>query len=224
MKLRKILTAVLAAVLSTVMLMSLTVLADSLFDEAKEIGSGKKVTKTLENYGDYLIYKITPTEKGTAYIKIKADTAKTSFFVFDSDGTSLEFAEESTSGERKKEFLFRSVDTGFYKGTLSFDVKANKTYYIKIVRSTSIGDGKYEVSFSYPTGESTDDAFLTVTLKKGDTLQLGANVTGDVTYSTSKKAVATVTTKGTVTAVKAGTATITVKSGSKSVKVKVIVQ
>lgn len=42
-----------------------------------------------------------------------------------------------------------------------------------------------------------------------------------VTYKTSNKKIATVSSKGVIKAKKAGTSTITVKSGSKTVKVKV---
>ena len=48
--------------------------------------------------------------------------------------------------------------------------------------------------------------------------------TQKITYTISNKKVATVSSKGVITAKKKGTATITIKSGSKSVKVKVIVR
>ncbi len=63
----------------------------------------------------------------------------------------------------------------------------------------------------------------TVTLNKGDTLQLTATVTPDkkVTWKSSSKKVATVSKTGLVTAKKTGTATITAKAGKKTAKVKV---
>ena len=51
-----------------------------------------------------------------------------------------------------------------------------------------------------------------------------ANGTGKAKWASSNKKVATVSSKGVITAKKKGTATITIKSGSKSVKVKVIVR
>ena len=45
-----------------------------------------------------------------------------------------------------------------------------------------------------------------------------------ITYTSSNKKVAVVTSKGVVKAKKKGTATITVKSGSKSVKIKITVK
>ena len=66
-------------------------------------------------------------------------------------------------------------------------------------------------------------------LKKNQTATLKASVTPltslqKVTYTSSNKKVATVTSKGVVKAKKKGTAVITVKSGSKKVKCKVIVK
>ena len=63
----------------------------------------------------------------------------------------------------------------------------------------------------------------TVTLNKGDTLQLTATVTPNkkVTWKSSSKKIATVSKTGMVTAKKTGTATITAKAGKKTAKVKI---
>lgn len=62
------------------------------------------------------------------------------------------------------------------------------------------------------------------TLTVGKTLQLKVTGTkGKITWSTSKKSVATVSKSGKVTTKKAGTATITAKTGSKSLKCEVTV-
>ncbi|MCD7841998.1 MAG: Ig-like domain-containing protein [Lachnospiraceae bacterium] len=69
----------------------------------------------------------------------------------------------------------------------------------------------------------------TVSIKKGKTYTIKPVISPitsvqKVTYSSSNKKVATVNSKGKITAKKKGTATITVKSGSKSVKIKVTVK
>ena len=86
-------------------------------------------------------------------------------------------------------------------------------------------------------GEKKDEAipashsFSTwkATLKKGKTLTLKPAVTPltsvqKVTYRSSNKKVATVTSKGVIKAKKKGTAVITVKSGSKTAKCKITVK
>ena len=67
-----------------------------------------------------------------------------------------------------------------------------------------------------------------VTIKKGKTYRLKAkrvpsNSEEKLTYKTSNKKIATVSSKGVITAKKVGTAKITVTSGKKKVTVKVVV-
>ena len=62
---------------------------------------------------------------------------------------------------------------------------------------------------------------LGITLKKGESIQLWIDDSSKVTYSTSKKSVAAITSSGKVTAKAKGTAVITIKYGSNSQKVKI---
>lgn len=225
MKLKRIAAAALAAV-SLLLSMAMPVSADSIFDTAKDIGSGKKVSKTLDK-GDTIDYKITPTENGTATVKLTANTNCIDFYVYDESGNELEFECSASLGSKNKYNgkLYWDKSSETFKGNLSFDVKANKTYYIRAGRNANsvLGDGKFEASFKYPTGETIPSALMSLTLKKGDTVQLGAN--GDnAKWTTSKKSVAAVSDKGLVTAVKKGKAVITLKCGSKSQKIEIIVE
>lgn len=221
MKLKRILAAALAAV--TLVLTAATVSADSIFDTAKNIDSGKKVSKTLSD-NQSLDYKITPTEKGTATVKVTAKTNYFKFYVYDKDGNDVGYEEDIKQGWKNGGNHFWDSDTGCYIGTFSFDVKANKTYYIQIKRgSHQNGSGKFEASFKYPSEEQEPTALMTLNLKKGDTVQLGAN--GDkASWKTSQKSVATVSESGLVTAVKKGKAVITLKCGSKTQTIEIIVE
>lgn len=97
------------------------------------------------------------------------------------------------------------------------------SYYIQIKRHGAVGKGKIEVSFNYPTGETDPAALMSLTLKKGDTVQLGAN--GDkASWKTSQKSVAAVSKSGLVTAVKKGKAVITLNCGSKTQTIEIIVE
>ena len=64
----------------------------------------------------------------------------------------------------------------------------------------------------------------TAQITAGKTVQLSVKDKGKITWSSSRKAVATVTTKGKVTGKKAGTATITAKVGKKKYTCKVTVK
>ncbi len=224
MKLKRILAAALAA--ATLVLTASTVSADSIFDTAKNIDSGKKVTKTLDQ-GESMDYKITPTEKGTATVKLTAKTNCCEFYVYDADGNEVKFTCDATLGNFNKynKNLYWDKTSEVFKGTLSFDVKANKTYYIKIKQYSYAvsGDWEFTASFKYPSEEQEPTALMTLNLKKGDTVQLGAN--GDkASWKTSQKSVATVSESGLVTAVKKGKAVITLKCGSKTQTIEIIVE
>ena len=107
--------------------------------------------------------------------------------------------------------------------------------------SASLKDGKYELRVyendnggallaraKFTVGSTSSAAsllYFQVTLKKGATLQLDGVLSGStsaaVTYSSSKSSVATVTSKGKVTAKAKGTTIITAKCGSSSIKIKI---
>lgn len=223
MKFKKLLAGILAAV-TFALTAAMTVSAESIFDIAKNIDSGKKITKTLDDK-ESMNYKFTPTKKGTATLKFTVKAKYFSVYVYDEDGESIDYKKNITMGTTGWSFkeLEWNSNAETFKGTVTFDVKANKTYYVKIERSTSVGSGKFEVSFKYPTGEAEETALMTVTLKKGDTLQLGANGSS-AKWSTSNKAAATVSSSGLVKAVKKGKAVITLKCGSQSQKIEIVVE
>ncbi|MDE5992923.1 MAG: Ig-like domain-containing protein [Oscillospiraceae bacterium] len=221
MKLKRIAAAVLAAAM--LVLTAATVSADSIFDTAKNIDSGKKVSKTLSD-NQSLSYKITPTEKGTATVKVTAKTNYFKFYVYDKDGSDVGYDEDIKQGWTTAGDHYWDSKTECYIGTFSFDVKANKTYYVQIQRgSFQRGSGKFEASFKYPSEKVEEAVLMTLNLKKGDTVQLGAN--GDnASWKSSQKSVATVSGSGLVTAVKKGKTVITLKCGSKKQEIEIVVE
>ncbi len=222
MKLKRILTAAFAALTAVTLFMTATVSADSIFDSAKNIDSGKKVSKTLDS-NETMEYKITPTEKGTATVKVTAQTYFFKFAVYDADGNKIDHEYDISMGSTTGTSYTWNKDAECFKGSLTFDVKANKTYYIQLKRHGSNGSGKFEVSFKYPSEEKEPTALMTLNLKKGDTIQLGAN--GDkASWKTSQKSVATVSKDGLVTAVKKGKAVVTLTCGSKTQTIEIIVE
>lgn len=106
--------------------------------------------------------------------------------------------------------------TGTAKLTVTLASGTSKTIKVK-VQKTAVKTTKVSISQRK------------LTLTKGQSASLAAVITPitsveKVTYSTSKKAVATVSSKGVIKAKKKGTAVITVKSGKKKITCKVTVK
>ncbi len=230
MKLIKKIAALLLTAAMLVTVLPVAVSAENMFKEAKNIDSGKKVSFSLAR-DEYKFYKITPAKSGTATVKITSDANTVYFYVYDEDGSDVEVKSDITSGRRNSfntETYYQNSKTGIFKATMSFSVKAGETYYMKVdaARSSGQTEAEFELTFKYPTADSSSstssEAFMTLTMKKGDTLQLGANGE-NAKWTSSDKTVASVSSKGLVTAKKAGSAVITVKCGSKSQTIEIIV-
>ena len=86
---------------------------------------------------------------------------------------------------------------------------------------------------SFPSDDASDSSSgvkltnLTMTMKVGDTIQLGADLSAktddNITWKSSKTSVAKVSAVGKVTAQAKGTAVITASLGSSSLAIKIIV-
>ena len=111
----------------------------------------------------------------------------------------------------------KGVIKGVKAGKAKITVKAGKKSFTCAVTVTGVKTTKIS------------GVKASATIKKGKTMKLNAKVvpsnSGEkITYTSSNKKVATVTSKGVVKGVKKGTAVITVKSGSKKVTCKVTVK
>ncbi|MBP5606224.1 MAG: Ig-like domain-containing protein [Ruminiclostridium sp.] len=99
------------------------------------------------------------------------------------------------------------------------NIKPGK-YEIRVYNGKSGGRLLAKASFTVPN--PNEDAYITIPLAKGKTMQLSSFATDPaVKWSTSNKSIVTVSSSGKITAKKAGTAVITAKYGSKSVSVKI---
>lgn len=236
---------ILSVLMSAIILISalcLPVSAASIEDTAKAVDSGKKISFTPKSNslwgGPYYDYKVTLSEKGTLKLTFDTQAEKIFVTVLNSDGKWLKISDKTASSGSIYQSSFdgetwlswnRNVEK--FKGTLSYKSLAKGTYYVRIWTASNYDvNGKMSVSFSYPQEKEAETegkiSYLSVTLEKGDTLQLGAVTEGEgaVKWSTSKKAVASVTSKGKITAKSKGTATITAKLGSSSVKIRIKVE
>ncbi len=234
---KKILKKVFCGVLSAVMAFTMCISSSAADEEIKYIDSGKKISFQMESKGDYYNYKVELSKKGALSLKISASAELFYVMLLNENG---EYMPDPEFEEEKGDCVFNpftgavfcSWDDGTesFKSTLKWNNLPKGTYCVKLISEYGHQiKGKTSISFSYPQEEKKEEAAkaeltgFTITLKKGDTLQLGALMDGEgiVKWSTSKKSVASVTSKGKVTAKGKGTATITAKCGDSKIKIKI---
>ena len=231
---RKIAAVLSAAVIavSACASMAVTAGADSIYDTAKAISSGKSVSTILPAYNDTADYKITVSGSGTLKFSIESQMKELYMYVYDSDGNKIStIANTDTSGYSadigvKSHYMQWNNTVEKYKGTVSYSVKSG-TYYIRFNRTSSSGNGKLTFTATYPTGSSSKAKinYITLNLSKGDSLSLGADMTGSgtVTWKSSNSSAVSVTSSGRVTAKGYGSAIITAKVGKTTKKIKIVV-
>ncbi len=229
---KKLLTVLLAAVMLFTAI-PVMAFAESIEDTAVAIESGAKQKATLKNASECADYKVKLTKDGELKVTLTAKISNMKFFVMDTDGNTIEAnSTEFKSGESDWYYGMEWNKT-FEKLSVVFTYELNKgTYYLRAMRGRfdAKGSGEMTLTAKFPGEEKEEAAKITVlgiTMKKGDTMQLTADLTakdGKVTWKSSKKSVATVSKDGVVTAVKKGTTTITAKCGKSSVKLKITVK
>ncbi len=232
---RKIAAVLSAAVIavSACASMAVTAGADSIYDTAKAISSGKSVSTILPAWGT-ADYKVTVSGSGTLKFSVESQMYELDLYVYDSDGNKIStIANTDTSGRSSNigqtcNEMFWNSTTERYKGTVSYSVKSG-TYYIRFDRycSSNAGNGKLTFTATYPTGSSRKAKinYITLNLSKGDSLSLGADMTGSgtVTWKSSNSSAVSVTSSGRVTAKGYGSAIITAKVGKTTKKIKIVV-
>lgn len=235
----KLAKRILAAFLVAVMAVSAFVVcasAESIYDTAKEIKSG--VTKTvtgINKYGGCIDYKVNVTKKGTLSLDFTVGAKCAKLYVYDSDGNTISCSDyEMISGKISpySECLYLEYNqaTEKIKAKVSYPVTKG-TYYIRLRNANDYyhgGDGKVSLTATYPSASVKEAkiSYLTLTVNKGNTVNLGAVLSGSgsVSWSSSKSSVASVTCSGKVTAKAKGSAIITAKCGSSNQKIKIIVK
>lgn len=232
MKILKKIAAVLAAGVMAMTALCASAGAESALDAKTALTSGKKTTINFDGKNP-MSYKIKVAEKGTIKFNYTIESNDFRFFLYDSDGASI--AVDSMSSKSGRVYYEKSsggyvhaqkvYSTGIGSGTFEYKVKKG-TYYL-MINTSFYSAGKLKLTATFPSSDSSSDAkidALTINVKKGAELSFGTLITGsadlsDIKWTTSDKAVATVSSSGTVKAVGKGKATITAKLGSSSVKI-----
>lgn len=85
-------------------------------------------------------------------------------------------------------------------------------------------EGEVNFTATYPSATSAAKLnYITINMERGDTISLGADMTGtgSVTWKSSKPKVATVSSTGKITAKSKGTTVISAKCGKTTRKIKI---
>lgn len=242
MKMLKRIACLLTAAVMTTAAMPLNAAAErNLKNDATAVRSGKSQSIVFERDSDNgafswdeRFYKIEADASGK--LEIEYDGALEGFEAYLLDGEENRVTLADIGGKAKHEKGDSSLnESGNYfsagwdgktmKGSLEVKLPKKGTYYFRIYIPYGQFDGKLTLKFTYPDGSKTVEKvdYITIPMKNGETLQLGVEGSGDVTWSSSKKKIATVSDDGLVTAKKAGSTVITAKSGKSSKKVKIVV-
>lgn len=180
-------------------------------------------------------YKVNITKKGTLSLNFTAGVNYAHLYVYDSDGNTISYSDyeiiSGTANPNSEYFSFTYNEaTEKIKAKVSYTVTKG-TYYIRLKNGNDFvhcGNGKVSLTATYPSASVTKAkiSYLTLTVKKGDTINLGAALSGSgsVSWSSSKSSVASVSSSGKVTAKAKGSAIITAKCGSSKQKIKIIVK
>jgi uncharacterized protein YjdB len=233
MKLKQIFATLIAAVLA--LSLSVSVSAETVFDSAAEIKLNTAYEVTLERpegYGDYnyKTYKFVVNSKTTITFSANTDFSNLVVALYNSDGVEMgQKNQKATSGKwsSSPDDLKWNYKTEMAKGSADYTLQKG-TYYIQMSQYyiNATGGNTLIFKISDPNADSVTALSLSLSLEEGDEIQLGGIVTpssAKVTWKSSDSEIATVSSKGLVTAVSAGKATITATAGGKTAKITIIV-
>lgn len=169
----------------------------------------------------FVTLQVSAAEKKTA---INVSLSKTSVTLYKGQKITLTASVTGSSKAVSWKTSNKSIATVSKKGTNKAQIVAKKTGTVTIKAYIGKSVAQTKITVKKPT---TTLNKTSVSITKGSTKQLKASVNGSsqkVTWSTSNKKVAKVSSTGKVTAVKAGTATITAKANGVTAKCKVTVK
>ena len=234
MKLRKFMSVLLTLAMALTAMAAFAVSASAeAIGDLKALKSGEQTTLVLPSFFDDQSYKIVLSKSGKLNIAVSSLMKCVSFKITDTNNESFKpdtvtdklgrSSYDSVDGIR----LFMNDTEKKYTGSLKYSLEKG-TYYIR-VRHYDTGAGtKVTFKATYPSADSSSDVKITnftMTMKVGDTLQLGADLSAksddNVTWKSSKTSVAKVSATGKITAQAKGTATITASIGSSKMQIKV---
>lgn len=221
----------------------------SIEDTAKSAESGKRYSSTIA-MNKNVDYKITLNKSGTIKVDISTASSMVYVYLYDSDGNDI--ASSSVTMKSGQNYIVTQYKEDTVRlcwnskveksvGSIEYDDIAKGTYYVRITRDSPIyfgngkpnnGTGKTIVKITYPSEDSDNSdnnkiSCLTLKMSKGDKIKLGAIVEpsdAEISWTSSKSDIVSVSQSGTVTAKKEGKAYITAKCGKSKCKIMIIVE
>ncbi|MDR0946599.1 MAG: Ig-like domain-containing protein [Ruminococcus sp.] len=223
MKLKKIISAVLATVI--MLSLSISASAETMFDVAKDVKIGSSYKTVLTDDTMDNTFKFTVTSDTTITINLESDMGLAFYYLYDSDGKEMSSKNyKESSGDITSYYIKWNTKTEFAKGSVDYSLMKG-TYYLQF--SKNYGGGNImRFKISDPNASSVTALSLSITIEEGDTLDLGGIVTpssAKVTWKSSDSEVVTVSSSGEVKAVSAGKAKITATAGGKTASITIIV-
>ena len=213
--------------------------ASSIVDLALAVKDGETDKGTIPAQNFYVTlcdYSIKVNESGTFKLKYSASCNSLTFCLYNSNGNSVLSSDYDIEAGSRNTFQVSNdklkVSANSLsmkeKGSVSYPVEKG-TYYLRIEaeRQTNFGTGKYTFKFSYPGEKKTKISYLSLDVKKGESIKLDgvfASGKSKIKWSSNKKSVATVDSTGKITGRSKGSAIITAKSASSSIKIKINVK
>ena len=201
---KKITAIVMAAAISVsaMVVSSVSVSAAGVFDGAKKMEALEYYSFDLGKANEHNYFKITLKQSGDVTIRYAEGGRYDSGMRYTGDFQCVLYNQNAEK--------IVHTELGYGGGERTFSDLNKGTYYLDLY--TGRGDQFYYKDFYYTfTPDNKPTLSFKMTLKKGDTLQLGAlttNYDGKVKWTSTKKSVATVSSTGKITAKKKGTTTI----------------
>lgn len=231
-KFKKITAVLLSLVMAVTTLTALSVTASAASEreeKAVAIILNKKVSVPTNKSTNY--YKFTIKEETDVWLEYTAYTSGLDFEIYNSKNQRYVYNSKDISlGTYNLSYVIKGKwdeEKEKAQGRLRYTLDPGE-YYLEVYRADDSGTGKISFTLNAPVDESPEIDYISMTVEEGTKITLGAVLTTNskksVKWSSSNKTVASITSKGVLTAKAEGTTTITGKVGDSTVKIKVKVK
>jgi uncharacterized protein YjdB len=199
--------------------------AQAISETARDLQMNREVTFYLGNSNNPNDYKFTTNSKGKLTLSVDSTGSVTRIQMFNSNGirispTSNEIITGTWDGWNYNNNLHWNRTVQRANGTFVFDLIEADTYYFRFTGES----GKpctIRATFTPEGGRTASEPMFTITVPVNGRIRLGTTSSADVTWASSRTAVATVSQTGVVRAVARGTTDITATVGNTTLRIRI---